>query len=51
MKGILTDNGGEFTSEEMREVASILDVDLKITEPQKVPGKMGFVKEFIRSLI
>ena len=31
MKGILTDNGGEFTSDEMREVASILDVDLKTT--------------------
>ena len=31
MNGVLTDNGGEFTSEEIREVASILNIDVKTT--------------------
>jgi transposase InsO family protein len=31
MDGLLTDNGGEFTSEELREVASILNIDVKTT--------------------
>jgi len=40
MEGIVTDNGGEFSSEEMREVCSILDVET-ITTAAESPFQNG----------
>ena len=40
MEGLMTDNGGEFTSDEMREVASMLDIRV-ITTAAEVPFQNG----------
>ena len=47
MGALMTDNSGEFSSDEMREITSILDIQLCT----KAPFRMGCVKGFMPLLI
>lgn len=46
MESLFTDNGGEFSSDEIREVASIMNINCLLLE-HKVLFRMGFVKEIM----
>ena len=48
MGAILTDNGGQFNADEMREVCSILNMFLSILLQLNPHSKMDFVKGFTR---